>query len=152
MKVILTQDVDKIGKAGETRDVKDGFARNFLIPKGLAKVSTPQNQRIVENIKLKAQRAAQNEKKQAREFADKLSGASCTVTVQAGPEGKLYGAVTPADIQNALEVEGIAVDKKNISIDTPVEKLGVYHVTVKVHREVEAKVKVWVVENAPRKT
>lgn len=151
MKVILTQDVGKFGKSGEVMEVKDGFARNFLIPKGLAKPSTPENRRIVENIKLKAQRAAENEKKQASEFADKLSGTSCTVTVQSGPDGKLYGSVTPADIQNALQTEGVAVDKKNIFIDAPLEKLGVYHVTVKVHPQVEAKVKVWVVENAPRK-
>jgi large subunit ribosomal protein L9 len=146
MKVILTQDVDKIGKAGETRDVKDGFARNFLIPTGLAKPFTPQNQRIVDQMKLNAQRAAENQMKQAQEFADKISGTSCTVTVQAGPDGKLYGAVTPADIQKALEVEGVMVDKKNISMDTPLEKVGVYYATVKVHAQVETKVKVWVVE------
>jgi large subunit ribosomal protein L9 len=147
MKVILMQDVDKIGKIGQVVDVKMGYATNFLIPKGLAKVSNEANMRLVEGIKLKAQRMAEKEKKQSQEFSDKLAGISCTVTMQVGPDGKFYGSVTPADIQKALESEGIQVDKKAISIEEPIEKLGVYHVSIRVHPEVQAKVKVWVVEN-----
>lgn len=146
MKVILTQDVEKLGKPGEIVEVKDGFARNFLIPRGLARLSTPENLRIVENMKLKAQRKAESEKQQARDFADKLSKVSCTVAAQVGPDEKLYGSVTPADIQKALEIEGFHIDKKAVSIDTPIEKLGVYHIMVKVHPEVQASVKVWVVK------
>ncbi len=146
IKVILIKDVDKIGKTGDIIDVKDGFARNFLVPKGLARVSNPENLRIIENLKLKAQRAAEAELKKAKEFADKLSKVSCTVAVQVGPEEKLYGSVTSADIQKALEAESIDVDKKAISIDAPIEKLGVYHVLVKVHKDVDAQIKVWIVK------
>lgn len=146
MKVILIKDVEKIGKMGEVKEVTDGFARNFLIPKNLAKPSTPQNLAAVENLKLKARQALEKEKQAAQEFADKLSKASCTVSVQVGPDEKLYGAVTPADIQAALEVEGFQIDKKAITIDTAVEKLGVYHITVKVHPEIKTAVKVWVVK------
>ena len=146
MKVILIKDVEKIGKVGETRDVSAGFARNFLIPKKLALETTQENLRRVENIKLKTQRALENEKQKAAEFADKLSKVSCTVGVQVGPDEKLYGSVTPADIQHALAAEGFEVDKKQITIDTPIEKVGVYHASVKIHPEVQATVKVWVVK------
>lgn len=146
MKVILTQDIDKFGKLGEIVEVKDGFARNYLIPQGLARVSTPQAQRMIEAARLKSQRLAETEKKKAEEFADKLSKASCTVAVQVGPDEQLYGAVTPADIEGALGNEGFQIDKKAVSIDVPIDKLGVYYVTVKVHPEVKANVKVWVVK------
>ena len=146
MKVILTKDVEKIGKLGEVVEVSDGYARNFLIPKKLAMDSNSSNLRKVEDIKLKSQKAIEAEINKAKEFADKLSKVSCTVSVQVGPEDKLYGSVMPADIQKALQVEGFEVDKKSITIDTPVEKLGVYRVKVKVHPQVEADVKVWVVK------
>jgi len=146
MKVILTKDIEKIGKLGEIIEVSDGYARNFLIPKKLALDSNSSNLKKVENIKLKSQKAVEAELKKAREFADKLSKVSCTVGVQVGPEEKLYGSVTPADIQKALQVEGFEIDKKLIIIDMPIEKLGVYHVKVKAHPEVEATVKMWVVK------
>lgn len=146
MKVIFIKDVEKIAKAGEAKEVSDGFARNFLIPKKLALESTTQNLRKVEDIRIKQERILESEKQNAVGFADKLSKVSCTVSVQVGPDEKLYGSVTPADIQNALETEGFQVDKKQISIDTAIEKLGVYHVKVKVHPEVDAAVKLWVVK------
>ncbi|OIO81514.1 MAG: 50S ribosomal protein L9 [Candidatus Omnitrophica bacterium CG12_big_fil_rev_8_21_14_0_65_43_15] len=146
MKVILIKDVEKIGKLGETIDVSDGYARNFLMPKKLAMASNPLNARRAENIKLKTERALQAEINAAKEFAEKLSKVSCTVAVQVGPDEKLYGSVTPADMQKALEVEGFNIDKKQISMDAQVEKLGVYHFNVKVHPEVHATVKLWVVK------
>lgn len=146
MKVILTKDVEKIGKLGETVDVSDGYARNFLIPKKLAMDSTPSNLRKAADIKVNAEKALAAELKKAEVFADKLSKVSCTVGVQVGPEEKLYGTVTPADIEKALEVEGFQIDKKSIIMDATVEKLGVYHVKVKIHPQVEATVKVWVVK------
>lgn len=146
MKVILVENVEKFGKVGDVIEVKDGFARNYLLPKGLAKPSSPENMRAVENLKLKAERKAEKEKQAAQEFAEKIAGISCTVTAQVGPDDKLYGAVTPADIQKALDIEGIQIDKKAISIDTPMEKLGVYHVSVNVHPQVKATLKVWVVK------
>lgn len=146
MKVILAQDIERFGKLGEIVEVKDGFARNYLIPQGMARVSTPQAQRMIEAARLKVKRLAETEKKKAEEFSDKLSKASCTVSVQVGPDEKFYGAVTPADIEEALGSEGFQIDKKAISIDAPIEKLGVYYITVKVHPEVKASVKVWVVK------
>jgi len=146
MKVILVKDVEKIGKLGEVVEVSDGYARNFLIPKDLAMNSSPENMRKIDNAKLKAARAIETETKTAQEFADKLSKVSCSVGVQVGPDDKLYGSVTPADIQKALLAEGFEIDKKLVTIETPVEKLGVYHVKIKVHPQVETTVKVWVVK------
>jgi len=146
MKVIFIKDVQNIGKAGDAKEVSDGFARNFLIPGKLALESTTQNLRKAEEIKIKTRKVLESEKQKAQEFADKLSKASCTVGVQVGPDEKLYGSVTPADIQQALETEGFQLDKKQITIDTAIEKLGVYHVKVKIHPQVEAAVKVWVVK------
>ena len=146
MKVILAQDIDRLGKTGEVIHVKDGFARNFLIPKGLAKIFTPQHLRAIENIKLIRQHVQERELQKVKEFADRLSKASCTVAVEVGPQEKLYGAVTAQDIQTALEVEGVQIDKKMILIDPPIEKLGVYYVSVTLAANVKASVKVWVVK------
>ena len=146
MKVILLKDVEKIGKIGEVKDVADGFARNYLIPGKLAAESTDSNLKKAQDIKLKQQRAVEFEKQKAQEFADRLSKASCTVAMQVGPDDKLYGSVTPADMQKALAAEGFDIDKKSIITQAPIEKLGVYHFKVKVHPEVDADVKLWVVK------
>ncbi len=146
MKVILTKDTDKFGKLGDVVEVKDGFARNYLIPQGKAMPSTNSNLRIIEDMKLKAQRLKDRELQDAKDYADKLSKVSCTVPVQVGPDDKLYGSITPSDIQKALEQEGFQIDKKAVNIDSPMEALGIYSVSVSVHPQVKANVKVWVVK------
>ncbi len=146
MQVILCENVERLGKTGDTVNVKSGYARNFLIPGKLAFEATSQNLRAVEEIKRKKQLAAQREKDKAQELAQKLEKISCTIPVQAGEEDKLFGAVTTEDIQAAFETEGISLDKKQILLDSPIKQLGVYQVLVKLHPEVKATVKVWVVK------
>lgn len=146
MEVILKEDVKKIGKAGERVKVKDGYARNFLFPHNLALTANDGNLKLVESERLRKAAIHQKETEAAKLLADKISKASCTIRVKVGENEKLYGRVTTQDISNALEVEGITVDKKKIDISEPIDKLGVSYAQVKLHHEVTAQLKVWVVK------
>ena len=146
MKVILTQDVKSIGSMGDVVDVKDGFARNFLFPKNLARLAVGSNLKIVEDIKKKKILAAAKEKKAAEALKEKISAFSCTISVEAGEDDKLFGSVTSQDISRAFELEGLTVEKRGIMLEEPIKKLGVYNISVKLHPEVTAEVKVWVVK------
>lgn len=146
MKVILIENIDKIGKMGEVLNVKDGYARNYLIPKNLAKAATPGNMKILESLKKK--QAAENAKllAGAKAMAEKLSNLSLTISAQAGEEEKLFGSVSNDIIAVALAEEGINIDKRDILLDEPIKKLGVYQVTVKTGPEVKANLRVWIVK------
>jgi len=146
MKVILIGDVKSIGSMGDVVDVKDGFARNFLFPQKLARLAAGSNLKIVEDIKKKKTLAAAKEKKEAEALKEKISAFSCTISVEAGEDDKLFGSVTSQDISRAFEVEGLAVEKRKIMLEEPIKKLGVYNITVKLHPEVTTEVKVWVVK------
>jgi len=146
MKVILCEDIEKLGATGETVKVKDGYARNYLIPKNLALEATTGNTRVVDEIKKKRQLAAEREKEKAQTLCTSIQSASCTISSQAGEDEKLFGAVTSADIAEAFESEGFKLDKKQILLDEPIKKLGVFQVSIKLHPEVTASVKVWVVK------
>lgn len=146
MKVILLEDVDRLGKVGEVITVKEGYARNYLIPNNKAKIATPGNMKILEAIKKK--RALEESKKldEVKKRADKISGLSLTIAAQAGEEDKLFGSVSNDDIADALAEQGLTIDRKDIIIDEPIKKLGAYQVTVKLHPEVKATLRVWVVK------
>lgn len=146
MKVILIEDVKKIGSIGDIIQVKPGYARNFLFPKKLARPATEANQKIIEEIKRKKEQALAREKKAAEDLRKKLSQVSCTIAVEAGDDDKLFGSVTAQDIASAFEQEDISIDKRKIALDEPIKKLGVYNVTVKLHPEVSGEAKVWVVK------
>lgn len=146
MKVILCKEIEKLGQAGEVITVKDGYARNFLIPKGLALTCTPKSLKVVEQLKRQKEQAAQKEKAAAEELAQRLSKLSCTIAMHAGQDDKLFGAVTTADIKEAFEAEGVAIDKKMILLSAPINQLGVYQVSVRLHPEVTAQTRVWVVK------
>ncbi len=146
MKVILIDDVNKLGSMGDTVQVKEGYARNFLFPKNLAKPATSSNLKTIEDIKKKKIAALAKEKRLAEELKEKLSLVSCTIPVEAGDDDKLFGSVTTQDIARAFEEEGFSIDKRKIVIEEPINKLGVYHVSVKLHPEVSGEVKVWVVK------
>lgn len=146
MKIVLRKDVDKIGKSGDIVSVKDGFARNYLVPKGLALLATKNNIGMVEKEKKKLVKNKEIEKNKAQELANKLQGVSCTITTEAQDE-ILYGSVTTHEIAKALEVEQIKVDKKDILLGEPIKKLGIYEIEVRLHPEVKTKIKVWVVGN-----
>ena len=144
MKVILSQDVDKLGKIGNVVTVKEGFARNFLFPQKKACLATPDSLKKIERIKAKQKIEQDLLKKEAESFAKKLSGVSCTINVEVNDLDKLYGAVNESDIIRVLKEEGYEIEKKALVIEKPLEELGIYEVGIKVHPEVIAKIKVWV--------
>lgn len=146
MKVILIEDVPKLGSMGDVIQVKDGYARNLLFPKKLAKPATAPNLKIVDDIKRKKELVLEKEKKAAEELKERLSLISCTIPVEAGDDDKLFGSVTAQDISKAFEAEDLVIDRRKFILEEPIKKLGVYRVSVKLHPEVTADVKVWVVK------
>jgi len=146
MEVILLSDVDNVGQAGDVVKVKEGFARNFLIPKKKAVVCTKGNRKMVEEQKQLVARQKEKEKAMLQQLAEKIAGISCTISAQAGEEDKLFGAVTNADIQKALLAEGIDLDKRKILMDEPIKQLGIYTVNIALHPDIQTSVKVWVVK------
>jgi large subunit ribosomal protein L9 len=146
MKVILTEDVKSVGAMGDIVDVKDGFARNFLFPEKLARLAAGSNLKIIEDIKKKKALAAAKEKKDAEALKEKIAAFSCTIPVEAGEDDKLFGSVTSHDVSRLFEAEGFSIDKRQINLEEPIKKLGVYNISVKLHPEVTAEVKVWVVK------
>lgn len=145
MKVILIENVDRLGSMGDVVAVKEGYARNYLIPRKLAKEATPGNMKTLESILKK--KAAEDARvlDEAKKLADRITALSLTIHAQAGEEDKLFGSVSAEIISESLSQEGITVDKRDITIDEPIKKLGVYQVSVKVHTQVKAPLKVWVV-------
>lgn len=146
MEVILNQDVDKLGKAGQIVKVKDGFARNFLMPNGLALPLTSANLKKLEQEKQRKILQIEKIKKDAEELKDRLTNLSLTIPVLTQEEGKLYGSITSLDISHLLKEEGLDIDKNSIVLDEPIGSLGIYEIPVKLHPEILAKIKVWVVE------
>ena len=146
IKVILLEDVAKLGNAGEIVSVKDGYARNFLIPNNKARPATAGNMKILEAIKKKVSIREQAILTEAKTLADKISNLSLTISAQAGEEEKLFGSVSNEMISETLAAEGVVIDKKDILLEEPIRKLGVYQVSVKIHPEVRANLKVWVVK------
>ena len=146
MEIILREDVQHVGKAGDVVKVKDGYARNFLLPKGLAYPATEGNKKRVtyEAERLAKQRAA--EKGAAESEAAKLAGVQLRFVVKVGEEEKLYGSVTASDIQRKLEEQGIHVDKRKIDLPEPIRALGEFTVGIKLHPEVRPEIQVTVVK------
>ena len=145
MKIILRKDIEKLGKAGEIVETKGGYARNYLIPKGAAIAATNANMKVYEQERRAIERKLQQEIETAQAFAAKLNGLSITATVQVGEEDKVFGAVTNQNIADLLAEKGIQVDRKKINLDEPLKSLGVFEVPIKLHSQVEAQIKVWVV-------
>lgn len=146
MKIILTQDFGKLGKKGDIVEVKDGYARNYLIPQGIAKQATPQAIKEIELRKKIEQEKQRKQIEKLKKLSEELSGLSLTVTVKTGEEEKLYGAVTNIDIAKALRNEGYEIDKSAILLEEPIKELGVYQIPIRLHPDIIAKVKVWVVK------
>ena len=146
MKVILTQTVDSLGKIGDIVNVKDGYARNYLFPKNAAKEATLGNMKILDSLKKKQSLEDAKRLDEAKALAQMIAALSITISARAGEEEKLFGTVTTEMISAALGAEKITVDKKDIVLDEPIKKLGVYQVEVKVHPEVKASLKVWIVK------
>ncbi|MDZ7373939.1 MAG: 50S ribosomal protein L9 [candidate division KSB1 bacterium] len=145
MRVILRQEVEKLGGPGKIVEVSDGYARNYLIPRGLAVPATPSALKALEEEKKRAELRASREKKAAERLAEKLNGVSVTATVAVGEEDRVFGAVTSQMIADLLKQKGFDIDRRKILLEEPLKALGIYDVPIKLHPEVEAKIKVWVV-------
>jgi len=147
MKIILAEDMDKLGQAGQTIKVADGYARNYLIPNKIAYLATEANLKKYQEIERKKNRLLAKDKEEALLFKEKLDAASCTVLVETGEDDKVFGSVTSSDIVEALAKEGLTVDKKKVVLDESIRQLGVTKVSIKLHPEVTAEVKVWVMKH-----
>jgi len=145
MKVILLDDIKKLGNLGDVVNVKRGYARNYLFPKNLAIEALDKNLKVLEARKRRKAEQLAKERAELEELAKRIEAASCTVAVTAGEEDRLFGAVTTEDITAAFRQENINIDKKQVLIGENIKKLGVYQVEIKLHPEITVSTKVWVV-------
>lgn len=146
MEIILRQGVENLGKPGDVVKVKAGYARNYLLPHGLAYEATPGNLKRIQQERERLE-AAENERRGAAQgYAEKLEQVSLTFSARVGEEGKLFGSVTAADIAQQLEAQGFHVEKRQIDLHEPIKALGVYRVPVRLHADVKPEVRVWVIK------
>jgi len=147
MKVILRKDFEQLGKVGDVRDVKDGYARNYLIPRSIAYEATPGALRTLEEEKKQITRRVEKERLEAEKMAIALESTSVTLSMKVGEDEKLFGSVTSQMIADALNEKGIALDKRSIELGDSIKALGIYDVPVKLAAGVMGKVKVWIVRD-----
>ncbi len=145
MKVILTEEIRGLGTRGDVVNVKDGYARNYLLPKNLAREATAGNMKSIEQERKKWAQLGQQEKTVAEKAAASVQGVKITVHKRVGENGQLFGSVTANEIADALEAKGIAVDKRRIELAHSIKSVGTHDVDVRLHREVTAHVQVEVV-------
>lgn len=144
MKVILKEDVKSLGEMGAIVNVAPGYARNFLLPRGLAAEANVRNVKALEHEKRVIQEKAKKLREAAMSLSERIAAATVTLTAKAGEEEKLFGSITAKDIAEALAGQGIEVDRKRIVLDEPIKRLGAHEVTVKLGHEVTATLKVQV--------
>ena len=146
MKIILKKDDPNLGSAGAVVSVKDGYARNFLIPQGIAVKADKSNLKQLEELKKTAEMRLGKDQRLAEKIAEKLSAVSITAKVKTGEDDKLFGSVTSQDIADLLKEKGYEIDRRKIELEEPIRELGVFQVPVKLHPQVEARVKLWVIK------
>jgi len=146
MKVILTQDVEKLGQSGELVTVKDGYGRNFLIPSGKAVLATKGSIAEVELMQKRAAKKAEISVQEAKELAQKLESSNLTIAVTTGEDDKIHGTVTNVQIADSLMEKGIEIDRRSITIDADVKTLGEYTATIHLLGELKPQLKFWVVK------
>ncbi|HSM37318.1 MAG TPA: 50S ribosomal protein L9 [Longimicrobiales bacterium] len=148
VKVILRQDMDALGEAGEVVTVRPGYARNYLLPRGFAYEATDRNIRQLEDERKRAEANARRDFLEARRRASLLENVQITFEARAGDESKLFGSITNADIADRLNEYGLdfQVDRRTIDLDEPIKTLGMFSVPVKLHADVRPEIKVWVVK------
>ncbi len=145
MKVILRQNYESLGQVGDIVEVKEGFARNFLIPRKIAYTALKGNLIALEEEKKNIDKKLQQEVQSAEKLAVELEKVSVTIPVQVGEEDKIFGSVTTQMIADSLKENGYEIDKRKIEIEEPIKSLGIYSISIKLHANVNANVKVWVV-------
>jgi len=145
MKVILKEDMDNLGKSGDVVEVKDGYGRNFLIPRNLAVRATNKNMNQLDHEKKVIGDLQKRRRSDAEKMAEELGNHSCTILCQVGEQDKLFGSVTSRDIADQLRRDGFDVNRRQVQLDEPLKQLGVFTVPVKVGEGIEAELKVWLV-------
>ena len=146
MEVILRQAVEKLGHPGDVVKVSSGYARNFLIPRGIAVIATPGNKKQIEQQRQRLEAAEDARRASAQEMAGTIEQISLTFSTRVGEEGKLFGSVTASDIVQQLEALGHRIEKRQIDLHEPIKALGVYRVPVRLHADVKPEIKVWVIK------
>jgi large subunit ribosomal protein L9 len=145
MKVILRQDFEQLGKIGDVVDVKDGYARNYLIPRNLAYQATESSIRILEEEKKQFAKKLEKERKEAEVLAADLGKLSITIKMKVGEDDKLFGSVTSQMISDAVVEKGVKLEKRQVALEEPIKSLGIYDVPIKLSGGVSGLIKVWVV-------
>lgn len=146
MEVILRQAIDNLGHTGDVVTVSGGFARNFLLPRGLAYEATQGNKKRLEAERVRLEAAESERRETAEGLAKRLEEVSITFSARVGEEGKLFGSVTSGDIVEQLAAQGFEVEKRQIDLHEPIKALGVYRVPVRLHADVKPEIKVWVIK------
>lgn len=146
MEVILRNAVDKLGHPGDIVSVSPGYARNFLLPRGLAYEATTGNRKRIAAEKSRLEALEGERKAAAQAVADKLAEVSVTFAARVGEEGKLFGSVTSGDIAQQLEAQGFKIEKRQIELNEPIKTLGMYKVAIKLHADVHPEIKVWIIK------
>ena len=146
MKVILKEDIKHVGKMGQIVDVADGYARNYLIPKGLVTEASTKNIKFLEHEKRIIQEKSKKIRNSVQDLASRISSLTISIKAKAGEEGKLFGSITTMDVAEALQKEGVEIDKKKISLEEPIKRLGSYTVNIKLHPDVSAPLNIQIVE------
>ena len=145
--VILRQSVVNLGHPGDIVDVSAGYARNYLVPRGIAYVATEGNKKRIAQEKERLQAADQSRIAEAQQLAERLEAVSLTFSARVGEEGKLFGSVTAADIVEQLAIQGLEIEKRLVDLHEPIRALGVYKVGVRLHADVRPEIKVWVIKS-----
>ncbi len=148
MKVILREDLDKLGKCGDVIEVKNGYGRNFLIPQNLAIPATRGNLRAINQVTLQKSLRDRKQMREAERVKAHIEKISCTAEVNVGEEDRMFGSITASIVADLLKAQGIAVDRRKISLDEPIKALGVYTVPIKIAHDVIANLKLWVVKKS----
>lgn len=146
MEVILRRAVENLGKPGDVVKVSNGFARNFLLPRGVAFEATAGNLKRIAQEKDRLEAAENERRTEAQALAAKLEQVSLTFSARVGEEGKLFGSVTPADIVHQLETQGFHIEKRQIDLHEPLKTLGVFRVPVRLHADVKPEIRIWVIK------
>jgi large subunit ribosomal protein L9 len=146
VEVILRQAVENLGNPGDVVSVSNGYARNYLLPRGVAYQATEGNKKRISQEKARLEAAENSRRDSAQELAKKLEEVSITFSARVGEEGKLFGSITAGDIAQQLEAQGFTVEKRQIDLHDPIKALGVYRVPVRLHADVKPEIKVWVIK------
>lgn len=146
MQVILRERLENLGDAGEIVTVKPGYARNYLIPQGLAFLASDANVKRIERERAQQEKRSAEQLQGARQQAQRFEGLSVTFNARAGEEGKLFGSITSADIAEKLAEQGVEVDRRQIQLEEPIKALGVFSVPIRLHADVRPELKVWVIK------